>query len=58
MCPSKPGTNPSDMPDPDAAKADRRRAIIGVAATLRRVYAGTVAEPLPPAIVDLLRKLE
>ncbi len=56
------GAKPPD-PDPDdvaAAAAARKRAvaIACVTANLRGSYRSWLAEPLPPPLGDLLRKLE
>ncbi|MGL6043474.1 MAG: hypothetical protein ACRC1J_06075 [Sandaracinobacteroides sp.] len=40
------------------AKAASRRAVAHMVASLHHAYCGTAAEPLPPAIADLLRRLE
>lgn len=54
------GTSPDKKPAGAKPRHSRQRAIAvdPVAANLRRAYAETLAEPLPPAIAALLRQLD
>jgi hypothetical protein len=53
-----PASDPDEVPPPNAAQraAENRRARVG--AVLRKAYDEALAEPVPEAFADLLRRLD